>query len=140
MKKITSILVFTLAALCVQAQDHLRREFNQKVFEICATIFVLLSIMVFILVLLKRILEHRLKNRIVDKGIDEQVAVSILKTNTEDSKNTYIKWFALLAGAGIGLTIVNYTQPMGIHSIATMAFCIAFSFLGYYIFLKKSAN
>jgi len=42
-----------------------------------------------------------------------------------------------LTGIGLGLTIINYTLPLGIHSFAIIAFSIAASFLGYFLFLKQ---
>ncbi len=96
--------------------------------------------MIFILTILKRILEYRLKNKIVEKGIAENVASSILQTSTNENRYINIKWFAILAGMGAGLIIVNYTQPLGIHSLAIMAFSISLGFLGYYFFIKQSGK
>ncbi|HEY3390431.1 MAG TPA: hypothetical protein VGK38_12705, partial [Prolixibacteraceae bacterium] len=94
--------------------------------------------MVFILIIMKRILDHRLKNKILERGITDSVALPILQTNPNENRNINIKWFAILAGLGAGLTIVNFTRPLGIHSLAIMTFCIAASFLGYYYFLRQS--
>ena len=102
-------------------------------------IFVVGMFMFFIMAVMKKIFEHRLKNKIVDKGISETVAQSILETrSTEENKNANIKWFSILAGLGIGLTGVNYTQPLGFHSLAIMAFSISLSFLGYYFFTRSA--
>jgi len=66
------------------------------------------------------------------------VISSLLQTKTGEDRNINIKWFAILAGIGAGLMIVNYTMPLGFHSIAIMAFSISLSFLGYYFFLRLS--
>jgi hypothetical protein len=79
-----------------------------------------------------------LKNKIVDKGISENLVASVLQTTTKQDGNLNIKWFSILAGIGAGLTIVNYTLPLGIHSLAIMFFSTAASFLGYYFFIKKT--
>ena len=110
---------------------------NQEVFNICATIFVVILVMVFILSVLKRMLDYRIKNRIVEKGVSEDLASSILRRDTGDG-DLNIKWFSILAGIGIGLTLINYTLPLGIHSIAIMSFAIAVSFLGYHQYVKRS--
>jgi len=110
---------------------------NSEIFEVCATIFVVGLFMLFILTVMKQIFEHRLKNKILDKGMSENIATSILSTHGNENKNTNIKWFAILAGIGIGLTGVNYTQPLGFHSLAIMAFSISLSFLGYYFFTRN---
>jgi drug/metabolite transporter (DMT)-like permease len=113
---------------------------NSEIFEVCATIFVVGLFMLFILTVMKQIFEHRLKNKILDKGMSENIATSILSTHGNENKNTNIKWFAILAGLGIGLTGVNYTQPLGFHSLAIMAFSVSLSFLGYYFFTRNAGK
>jgi len=142
MKKIITFVPAGFVAMAVNAQDNYPRindGMSEEVFRICATIFVVLAFMVFILAILKGIFEYRLKHKIVDKGIPENIISSLLKDKGE-GRNINIKWFAILAGLGAGLTIVNYTLPLGIHSLAIMTFSIAFSFLGYFFYLKKSGN
>jgi len=138
MKKILSLVAVVATPVVVCAQDGISAEFDRKIFEISATIFVVGLFMIFILTIMKRILDHRLKNKILERGITDSVALSILQTNPNENRNINIKWFAILAGLGAGLTIVNYTRPLGIHSLAIMAFCIAVSFLGYFYYLKQS--
>lgn len=138
-------LIMTAAGLvssvAVHAQDkdpYVIMNYNRDIFQICSTIFVVGMFMYFIIVVMNKIFEHRLKNKIVDKGITETVAQSILQTKSaEESKTANIKWFSILAGIGIGLTGVNYTQPLGFHSLAIMAFSISLSFLGYYLFIRN---
>jgi hypothetical protein len=138
MKKIITFVPAGFVTMGVNAQDNYPR-IDGEVFRICATIFVVLAFMVFILAVLKGIFEYRLKRKIVDKGIPENIISSLLKDKGE-GRNINIKWFAILAGLGAGLMIVNYTLPLGIHSLAIMTFSIAFSFLGYYFYLKRSGN
>lgn len=138
MKKIISIAVAITTPFAVNAQASNSPEINQEIFNICATIFVVGLFMVFILTILKRIVDFRLKNKIVEKGIPENIVSSILQTNPKEDRNINIKWFAILAGLGTGLTIINYTIPLGIHSLAIMAFSISLSFLGYYFFVKQT--
>jgi hypothetical protein len=66
------------------------------------------------------------------------MANSLLQTKGVDNRQQVIKWVSLLAGLGAGFTIINYTQPVGYHSLAILAFSISISFLGYYFFLKQS--
>ena len=136
MKKISAIILFITAGHAANAQNS--EHFNEMVFNAVAVIFVFLAIMVFIITVLKRVLDHRLKNKIIDKGIAENIASSILQSDTKDEGNINIKWFALLAGTGAGLGIVNFTQPLGIHSLAIMCACISVSFLGYYFFQQRT--
>ncbi len=126
--------------ICFAANAHGDvMRYNEELFQIVAAIFVVGMFMYFIINVMSRIFEHRLKNKIVDKGISENIAQSILETKVkEDSRQMNIKWFAILAGIGLGLTGVNYTQPLGFHSLAIMAFSISLSFLGYYFFTKNT--
>jgi len=138
MKKILSITTAIISPFVLNAQDFDVHSVNHDIFNICAVIFMAGLIMLFILTILKRIVDFRLKSKIVDKGIPENIVSSILQTNPKEDRNINIKWFAILAGLGVALTIINYTLPLGIHSVAIMAFCIAASFLGYFFFIKSS--
>lgn len=137
MKKIIAIATVCSVSFAANAHDS-GFEYNEEIFQIAAAIFVVGMVMYFIINVMKRILEHRLKNKIVDKGISENIAQSILETKTTESKYSNIKYFAILTGIGIGLTGVNYTQPLGFHSLAIMAFSISLSFLGYYLFIRNA--
>ena len=141
MKKIVTIIAAGLVSFSVNAQDGTEMEFQPEVFRGLAAIFVVGMFMYFIINIIKRIFEHRLKNKIVDKGISESIAQSILATQSpEENKYSNVKWFAILAGIGLGLTGVNYTQPLGFHSLAIMAFSISLSFLGYYLFTRSAGK
>lgn len=129
-----------ITPFAVSAQNNNSLSVPENVFNAVASIFTAGIFMLFILALLKRILDNRLKNKIIDKGIPENIVSSILQTNPKEDRNSNIKWFAILTGLGIGLTIINYTLPLGFHSLAIMAFSIAASFLGYYLFAKKYDN
>lgn len=138
MKKIIKIATVCSVSFTANAHDN---DFvqNEEMLQVAAAIFVVGMFMYFIINIMKRILEHRLKNKIVDKGISENMAQSILATRpTEDNKNANIKWFAILAGIGLGLMGVTLTRPFGFHSLAIMAFSISLSFLGYYFFIRNA--
>ena len=120
----------------VSAQDNSLQ--NSEAFRISATILVIILVMAFILLTLKRIFDFRLKNKIVDNGIPENIIASILQTTPKEDGNVNIKWFSILAGLGIALIFIYYTQPLGIHSLAIMSLCLSISFLGYYFFNKHT--
>jgi len=144
MKKVKILSASMILSISVNAQYGYKSlqdpEMYRYTFNIVASIFVVLAFMVFILSIIKLILEQRLKNKIVDKGVPESLASSILQKNIGESIHANIKWFALLTGLGAGLIIVNYTLPLGIHSLAIMSLSIALSFLGYFLYLKKCGN
>jgi hypothetical protein len=136
MKKIVSII--TVVAIPFFAAANNGSDFDRATFNVCSVIFLIGMFMLFILTILKRIMDHRLKNKIIDKGIPENLVASVLQPGTEKDRDINIKWCAILTGLGLGLTIVYNQQPLGIHSLAIMSFCVAASFLGYFLFLKFS--
>jgi len=137
MKKIIIIATVCSVSFTANAQGS-GFECNEEMLQVAGAIFVVCMFMYFIIEVMKRIFEHRLKNKIVDKGISENIAQSILATQKPvDNRYANVKWFSILAGIGLGLTGVNYTQPLGFHSLAIMAFSISLSFLGYYIFMRN---
>jgi len=140
MKKIVTITTGIIICFAANAQDDGPQLYGPEVFRVVASIFVVGMFMYFIINIMRRLLEHRLKNKIIDKGISENIAHSILEARTADDRNANVKWFAILAGLGIGLLGVNYTQPLGFHSLAIMAFSISISFLGYYLFIRNAGK
>ena len=136
MKKLI-ILLTTISPLMAHAQEG-QELYKPEVFRTVAVLFTLGLSMWFILAIMKRIMDNRLKNKIMDKGVPDSIVSSIFRTNPKEDLNLNVKWFAILAGLGIALTAIHYTMPLGIHSLAIMAFCIAGSFLGYFFFLKQS--
>jgi hypothetical protein len=140
MKKLLIFTGINATPLAGKAQEFNTSYIDKEIFNVCATIFVIGIGMLLLLAILKRILDFRLKNKIVERGIDQHIASSILQTNPGEDRNINIKWFAILAGLGSGLTIIHYTLPLGIHSLAIMAFSLAVSFLGYFLFLKRTES
>lgn len=138
MKRIISLMTVIAMPFMASAQDN-GYYFDRSSFNVCATIFVIILFMAFILLILKHIFDFRLKNKIVDNGIPENIIASILQTKPkEEDGNVNVKWAAILAGLGLALIIIYYTQPLGIHSLAIMSLSISASFLGYYFFNKHS--
>lgn len=135
MKKLFVILLALVSPAMAHAQEGL---YEPEVFRTVSVIFLVGLFMWFCLAVMRRIMDNKLRNKIVDKGVPDSVVSSILKTNPKEDLNANIKWFAILMGLGVALTAIHYTLPLGIHSLAIMAFCIAASFLGYFFFLKQS--
>jgi len=113
---------------------------DKEIFNVCATIVVIGLVMAFTLALVRYIMDHRLKNKIIDKGITNKMDLPFFQSNATEQSNASIRWMLLLAGVGIGFAIIHYTLPLGFHSLAIMALCIAGSFLANYFFLKKTGH
>lgn len=144
MKKITSFVLLLMTTALATAQTGNNGQVNEiyrpEVFRTVATIITVIIFMIFIITLLKMFFENRLKNKIVDKGVDERMAASIIQSTPSNDQHNIIKWACLLGGLGAGLFIVNYTQPLGIHSIGIMALSLSAGFLIYYFFIKLTSK
>lgn len=141
MKKLFAILMVFLTPFVLHAQDLLVEggiQISAEYVRIFSSILVLFLIITFILAIIRTILDFRLKSRMVDKGVSDKLVEQFLQPQNKDAKTQAIKTFLILAGIGVGLTAINYTTPIGIHSFAIMAFSLALSFLGYFYYIKKS--
>jgi hypothetical protein len=142
MKK-TTTSIFTIAiatTASAQSNDSPLLTRHSPILEVLGTIALVAIVMFFILEMIKYLMNYRLKNKIIDKGVSGELASSLLRIDPNEVKNVNIKWFAILAGIGTALLIINYTLPLGLHSLAIMAFCLSASFLGYYLFLRKAGK
>jgi hypothetical protein len=142
MKQVIIIATVLLLPFGVNAwQDNTLHDIADiplGVIGIPAVILALYLILTFILTFAKSIMDNRLKARMIEKGVSDKVVEQLLQPDGKDVKGQAMKSFLLLSGIGLGLTIINFFLPIGIHSIAIMSFSIALSFLGYYYFLKRS--
>jgi hypothetical protein len=145
MKRLTTILIMMCTGFAVTAQtnDHPEPLIDRGLMEeIVRTVSILLTIILFsaaILSIIRMILDNRIKKQMVEKGVSENIISQLLQPiNKESSRDVNIKWFCILAGIGVGLALINFFQPLGIHSLAIMSFSLAASFLGYYYFTKRS--
>lgn len=135
--KSTFLTIIAIASTFVaNAQNNSISTIDKDIQVMTGMIIVIALISFTILTIIKRWMEYRLKNKLIDNGLSENIINSVLQDGTNRNKNSNIKWFAILAGVGTALTIINYTLPLGIHSIAIMTFCVSASFLGYFFFLK----
>lgn len=110
---------------------------DPDIYKVIVIIFIIVLIMWFIIKILKNILDHKLKNRIIDKEIPQDLASSILQTESNNEIHNSIKWFTILISTGGGLFVTNQYLPLGLHSIGIMVISIAIGFLAYSIYLKR---
>ncbi|QHV95373.1 hypothetical protein [Spirosoma endbachense] len=133
MKQLIRVLTALATPLTVQAQTT-TPYIDRDLFAVCVTIVGGGFVLLFILEVIKRLFDFLLKRKALELGLQQA------PTTSQPNYTSPIKWFAIWIGLGIGLTIIYYTFPLGIHSLAIMSFCLAASFLSYFIFLKQSAN
>ena len=144
MKKLSLITAILLSTIMVNAQDGQGyRNYLPIPEEVTRAVIIFTGMYLigsFILTLIRSLLDHRLKRRMLDKGVSEELARQFFQSNTKDVKTLTMKWFIIFLSVGAGFTVVNMTQPLGVHSIATLCFCIAFGYLAYYFFVRKTEN
>ena len=141
MKRILLSAIIATGSFAAHAQNTDQFNDENLKFESLHLSMTLLMIALFSIVILtfiRWILDYRLKNKLIEKGAPDHVVSQLLQPVTNDNKNITIKWFVMLMGLGIGLSLVDYFQPLGIHSLAIMSFSLAASFLGYYFFIKRA--
>jgi hypothetical protein len=144
MKKTVAILIVLGSFITANAQSYYSpfgdRDFDRDIINIAGILTGIFLFTSFFLGIIRLILDGRVKRKMLDKEVSENIVEKYLQPTNTDSKSTAIKWFFVLVCIGLGLTIINLTQPVGIHSIAIMSFSIALSFLGYFYYVKRSEN
>jgi len=148
MKKIKTTLLLIMIAVAVQAQDENQnnfdpfknREFLMDALHIFTMLIAIYIITTFILNMVKAGLDSRLRSRLIDRQAPENIVMQLLKPEKKEGGNTILQWVCTLASIGIGLTLVGFFKPFGLHSVAIMAFSIAAGLLSYYWFSKKRDN
>lgn len=129
------------AAILLSASHSSAQSIDLFKEEIVGTSRFLLSISIYalsILFLIKLILDHRIKEKLIEKGASETVISQLLQPADKGGNNVNMKWFFIFAGIGIALGLVYFSRPIGIHSLAIMSLCISISFLGYYLFVRRT--
>jgi hypothetical protein len=138
MKKFLTLAAILFTSTVAFAQEDkeplINRQLIFDVLNICAIVTVIYLLSNWILQMMKTNLDYRLKSKILEKEPADNIVVQLVRPYKKDNENgkTILQWFFILAGIGAGFTIINFTRPFGVHSLAIMAFCIAAGFAGYY--------
>lgn len=142
MKRIltAAAVIFTTTGLHAQPaydpfhDSYFINELNKNI-----TILIFFAIIgIFVIAFMRVTFDHRLKAKMIEKGVSENLAAQFLRSNTRNMKNEAIKWFCIFTSLGVGLLVVTFFQPYGLHSLAILSFSIAAGFLGYYLFSRQS--
>ena len=142
MKKITTITIVMMMTVSLNAQSVYKlldgKEISRELIDIPASLLAVIFVFLFLLNAIKWILNYRLKSKMIDNEVSNDIVKQLLQPEKNETKKQTIKWFIILMGIAIGLTIISFFQPLGIHSLAIMIFSIAISFLAYYFYLRHS--
>ncbi len=144
MKKLTVLAVVLLSSVMVNAQDFDVDPRTMGLIEELTRAFIIFFGMYlvgsFILIVFRQILDHRLKGRMLEKGVSDELATHFLRADSKDVKSQTMKWFIIFLSIGAAFIFIKLTQPIGIHSLAILCFCIAFGYMAYYFFIRKTEN
>ena len=142
MKKTITAVVILLSSFAARAEDSFDpfkdRGLIFDITNIIAVLAVIYMISSFILQIIRQNFDYRIKSKVIEKGTSENIVHQLVQPNKKDPRNTLVQWFFVLGGIGLGFTIINFTQPFGLHSLAIMAFCIAGGFAGSYFFTRRA--
>lgn len=130
---ILSLLIFVAARAEDKTGGIIDRDFMVDAFHVGATIFLLYLCFNFILELLQRNLDHRIKSRAIAAGSSETMVSRLLARQKKDVRRGALAWICVLLAIGLGLSIINFTMPFGLHSVAIMAFSIGAGLLAFYL-------
>lgn len=145
MKRLMLLLTCLSSVALVHAQPEavkpiIDRDIVRDLLQISGILTGLFLVITFFLTLLHTWLDARLKSKLVDRGATEGTVAQLLQPLKKESRMEPVKWFTILTGLGIGLLLINFTQPIGLHSLAIMSFSLAAGFLGYYLITKKTGD
>lgn len=119
------------------AQGNQGPYINMEVIHICASIGFAALVLGFILAFSRQLLEYRIKNKLTDSGLPEPVITSLLSQDAHTGKFNIAKWAVIFAGIALACTIIYYTMPLGMHSLAILSGCLSASFGAYFLILHK---
>ncbi|HXD77197.1 MAG TPA: hypothetical protein VN616_05285 [Puia sp.] len=142
MKKALLILTLLSGSLATYAQDKpeplVDRGLISELLSTIAIVIVVYLISSFIVRIIQQNFEYRLKSKIVDKQTSEGVVSQLMQPEKSSSRmRIVLQWFCTLLGVGIGFALMAATEPLGLHSLAIMAFSVAAGLGAYYFFGKK---
>lgn len=137
MKTTHTILALILLPLFSFAQGSPSPYIDKDIFNVCASIAFAALLLGFILALSRQFLEYRIRTKITDSGLPEPVISSLMRQEPHSNKLQAAKWAIIFAGIGLACTIIYYTLPLGIHSLAILSACLSVSFGVYFLFLHK---
>ncbi|HEV2355191.1 MAG TPA: hypothetical protein VGR89_13165 [Puia sp.] len=142
MKKAFLIMTLLGGTLATYAQDKpeplVDRSLISDLLSTIAIVFVVYLISNFIVRIIRHNFDYRLKSKIVDKQTSEGVVTQLVQPEQPGTRRAVLQWFCTLLGVGIGFALMAATQPVGLHSLAIMAFSVAAGLGAYYFFGKKA--
>lgn len=133
-------MITAISAFSQNADSLIDRQLIFDIINISAIILVVYLVSSFILQIIRQNFEFRIKNKLIEKGVEEPIVRQMVQPPKKDQQHLVLQWFFVLAGIAVGFTLMQFTRPFGLHSLAIMAFSIAAGFGGYFLATKKSGD
>ncbi|WP_341835605.1 hypothetical protein WJU16_22515 [Chitinophaga pollutisoli] len=137
MQKIFMLSAILLAPIMAAAQGDPGPYIDKDIFNVSAAIATLAILLAFLLSLSRQFLDYRIKARLSESGLPAPVISSLLPDDPDARKLVALKWAIVFAGIGAACTLMYCTLPLGMHSLAILAFCLSASFAVYFFVLHK---
>ncbi|RPE08925.1 hypothetical protein EGT74_18070 [Chitinophaga lutea] len=137
MKHTRILLPLLLLPVFASAQGNPGPYIDRDIFNVCATIAFAALLLGFLLALSRQFLDYRIKAKLTESGLPEPVITSLLRQDAHNGKLNMAKWAIIFAGIALACTIIYYTLPVGVHSLAILSACLSISFGAYFLLLHK---
>ena len=136
MKKIFSLFILLTPALA-HADSKTDYQFNPAQLILNASVVAILYISgTFIVSLIKMRLDGRFRDKLIDSGRSDEMITQLLRPIEKEKRDEAFRAMVIFGGIAIGLALASAAPSMGVLSIAIMGFCLALSFLAYYLYLR----
>lgn len=131
-------MVFVLSASAKAQNNDPSRDIEIKwsSFHLFEVLLTYSFFAVVVLYLIRMLLDDRIKNKLLEKGASDALVAQLLRPSAKGGRNSIIKWICMLGSSGVGLLLVNYFQPLGIHSLAIISLSLAAGFLAYLVLMR----
>jgi len=142
MKKALFITAALAGSIVANAQDKpaplIDRDFIFDLVHIIATLVVIYLISTFILQLVRSNFDYRLKSKLVERETEENIVSQLVQRDKLNPLNTVMQWICTLLSIGVGFLLIQISRPLGLHSLAIMALCVAGGLGLYFIYAKRT--
>jgi hypothetical protein len=143
MKKALFITLALGGSIITYAQDKpeplINRDFIFDVVHIIAVLCVIYLISSFILQLIRSNFDFRLKSKLIERQTEENIVNQLVQPDRINPLHSIMQWICILVSVGIGFLLIQFSEPVGLHSLAIMALCVAGG-LGLYFWYAKSTK
>ncbi|SDF62250.1 hypothetical protein SAMN04487996_111303 [Dyadobacter soli] len=138
MKSILSLISLIFLPALAVAQPVRTIYVDRDQVALAVTLLLVVFVLGFLLELTNRYFRYRIKEKILESAVTDELAALILQPDHKEKLRSCVKWLAIWLGLALGLAAVALTGAADWAAVAIICLCLSGSFLGYYIFLKRT--